>query len=989
MARVHAPLFSLNQGEVSKLALARVDVAKLRLAAAAQVNWMPWTLGAMTLRPGLLLVGEVLNDLPAKLMRFVFSKLDTALIELTPNIMWVRVAEELIYREAVATQVSDGTFLAGTGWSNTGTTAGAIATANTGAGILSAVPVGGLARLQQTVSVAAGDQAIQHALRIVIDNGPVTFRCGTTVGASDLIEQTTLETGTHSLAFTPNAASFTFQFESTDAWRKKVTSVLVESEGAMTLPTPWAAEDLANIRYDQSGDVLFVACYGKAQQRIERRGPKSWSVVLYRSPDGPFKALPSSGANLSCNAFTGNGTLTSDRPFFQTGQLGCLFRMFISGQAYKTRLGAENAFTPPVRVSGVGATARNFAFTVAGSYGGTLTWQRSFDGPNSGFVDVANGANGQTGTVFNSATGDTNANPNLDNIVCWERVGFKAGNYASGVAEVTSNYYGDGAYGIVRVTNYVSPTQVDVEILQALSNTTATNYWVEQDWSDHAGYPSSVTFFDGRLFWFGRDQFWGSVSNNYTSYANQDPQGNSLGDAGALNEQFGAGPVDTVCWGLGLMRLLAGREGSVASIRASAFDEVLTPTNISSKDCTTHGAARLPAIKVDTSGVMVDQGGRRIYKLIYSPQKLDYLPTDLTRLNLDIGKPGFVSLDSSRQPDTNHYFVRTDGHCAVLLDEEDEDIACWWRIQTAGVIEDVVVMPDAGIEDLIYFVVRRTIGGVTRRFIERMAHRDSCVGGLLNVQADCCFSYYGDPISTLQVPWLPSSKVVVWADGLDLGVVTTDASGNCPMPDGKAHQYIVVGLGGDVITGSTAAKLPNGDAPDQVFSGLSNTLTVPASYEGCPCEVFADIGGTGRPVHIGALTVSGGKIALPNGRTATTITACLGYVAPFMSAKLAYAAQMGSALTQKKKIDHVGLIMFDTHNRGLQLGQRFDQLDDLPLVEADASTGASTVWPEYDEPMAEAPGEWNTDARLCLLAQAPRPATIGGVVVGMETHEKA
>jgi hypothetical protein len=111
-------------------------------------------------------------------------------------------------------------------------------------------------------------------------------------------------------------------------------------------------------------------------------------------------------------------------------------------------------------------------------------------------------------------------------------------------------------------------------------------------------------------------------------------------------------------------------------------------------------------------------------------------------------------------------------------------------------------------------------------------------------------------------------------------------------------------------------------------------------------------------------------------------------MAPFMSAKLAYAAQMGSPLTQKKKIDHVGLVMFDTHASGIQFGQRFDHMDALPLYEDGAAVTAGTVWSEYDEPMVEVPGEWDTDARLCLLGQAPYPCKVGGVVVAVQTNEK-
>jgi hypothetical protein len=94
----------LNAGEVSKLALSRVDVAKMRMAAECQLNWLPYVVGPMMPRPGLFFVGD---DQPAKLLRFIFSKLDTTLIELTPNTMRVLVNEVLVTRVAVGTSIGD------------------------------------------------------------------------------------------------------------------------------------------------------------------------------------------------------------------------------------------------------------------------------------------------------------------------------------------------------------------------------------------------------------------------------------------------------------------------------------------------------------------------------------------------------------------------------------------------------------------------------------------------------------------------------------------------------------------------------------------------------------------------------------------------------------------------------------------------------------------------------------------------------------------
>ena len=62
----------------------------------------------------------------------------------------------------------------------------------------------------------------------------------------------------------------------------------------------------------------------------------------------------------------------------------------------------------------------------------------------------------------------------------------------------------------------------------------------------------------GRMWWFGRDRIWGSISDGYSSY-DLDYEG----DAGPIIRSFGSGPVAYVNWALALDGIVIGREMSV------------------------------------------------------------------------------------------------------------------------------------------------------------------------------------------------------------------------------------------------------------------------------------------------------------------------------------------------------------------------------------------------------------------------------------------
>lgn len=905
MSLQNAPVYRFNAGLISRLALGRTDLKRQTFSAEVMTNWMPRMLGSMMLRPGLMYVDGVKANNQAVHIPFVFSNTDTAIIEITNAVMRVRVSEQVITRVAVSTAVTNGTFDSNvTNWTDDDEVGGTSAWATGGYMRLTGDGTAYAIRTQQ-VTVSAGDQNKEHALRIVIERGPVILRVGSTSGGDEYISEASLETGTHSLAFTPTG-NFYIQFKSNLLRYVQVDSCAIESSGAMEITTPWLTADLTKLRWDQSADVVFVACSGYQQRRIERRGTRSWSIVLYKAEDGPFRIQNLTTNSLTPSAITGNITLTALKPLFRATQVGALFQLVSTGQTVSKSISAENTFSDPIRVTGVGAD-RTFTIALSGTWVATVVLQRSIDAASGPWSDVS-------GKTWAANTTETYAD-GLDNQIVYYRIGVKTGGYTSGTV-VSSLAIATGSItGVARVTAFTDSKHVDAEVLTALGATTATTDWSEGEWSDYRGWPTALALYEGRLWHAGKGKAWGSVSDAYASY-----DAATEGDSAPINRSLGSGPVDTVNWLLPLQRLLFGGGMAEISARSTSFDEPLTAGNWNVKDASTQGSYNIPAVKVDSSGVFLQKSRNRVYQLSYDLSRNDYSATDLTRFVPDIAQSagGFVRLAVQRQPDTRIHAVLADGTVAACVFDPAEDELCWVKVETDGIVEDVFIIPGTA-EDNVYYSVKRTVSSGTVRYLERWALESECVGGTLNKQADAAMTFTNSPASAT-VPglsYLEGKALVVWTDGKCL----TDANGD-----------------------------------------------------------------------IATFTVSGGHITLTNGGAtylATTGVVGLAYTGRWKSTKLAYGAQLGSALNQRKKINRLGLVLADAHHKGLKFGQNFTTMRTLSQVIGGKPVTSDQIHTEIDEDLTPFPGGWSTDSRLCLAANAPRPCTVLATVVSLEEADAA
>jgi hypothetical protein len=774
----HAHL-AFNRGLVSRYALARVDLKRMALAASTHTNYMTKMLGPMMLRPGWQYIHEQREDEQAVHIPFVFSESDTAIIELTDGVMRVAINDVIITRPAVTSKFNrynGAAFIASSdteslfadatdvGYWKDNDESGATSELLTGGGYLSLLGDGNASAIRDR-SIAVVETNVEHRLEIVVNRGPVILRIGTTEGDDDLLADLSLRAGEHNISVTPTTATMFVRLSNSRDVISVVDSVTLGQAAAdMELLTPWAAADLRYVRSTQSADVTFVACRDIAQKRIERQGqdnPRSWSVVDYAPEDGPFRDLNTGPVRMKVDALSGDATLTAERAYFKSTNVGSLFSLASAGQEVADIFTSDNVFTDPIRVTGVD-TGRIFNVSVSGApftATTTVTLQRSVAEPGD-WTDVTN----YTSTVVATPTDD-----GLDNQIIYYRLGIKTGNYtAADTISAQLTYSAGSITGIGRVTAFTSETEVSLQILSNFGKQDQyTADWREGDWSPRRGYPSAVELDAGRLCWAGKSFEWLSVSDGFDSFDDT-----IEGDDGPIRRSIGKGPIDNVNWLLSANNLLFGLESSVQVARSSSLDEPLTQSRFGLRPVANKagGTAAVQAVLVDTSAIYVASDERRVLESVFDGTSYNFNPpTDLTALVPEVGAPGFRRLAVQNAPDRRLHFVRSDGTVAILVLDRLENITCWLEIETDGVIEDVVILPahpDTRGEDRVYYSVKRTINGVTKRYLEKWATEDKARGATDTRLADSFVYVAGAGTTITGLDHLEGEAVVVWQDGV-------------------------------------------------------------------------------------------------------------------------------------------------------------------------------------------------------------------------------
>jgi len=327
-------------------------------------------------------------------------------------------------------------------------------------------------------------------------------------------------------------------------------------------------------------------------------------------------------------------------------------------------------------------------------------------------------------------------------------------------------------WGYARIVAYVSPTVATIDIKSDFGAITATDTWKLGIWSETTGYPVASTFHQERLVFGGASKIRpsGVYASKPGDFYNMTP-GGADGDPLAFN--LLANKSQAIRWLASAKKLVAGTQSAEAIIRGDTDKAILTPTNIDRDFDTSAGSSHVAPVETENATLFVQRHGRKVKELAYSLEADGMRSPDMTIRASHITKTGIKSLAYQKEPWSVIWGCRNDGLLIAMTYEREEKVVGWHRHPVGGQfndgpprVEDLISIPGEG-RDEPYLLVKRTINGVTKRYIEMIEAHDEDEDDQADAfYVDCGFTYSGAATTTISgLDPLEGETVVVLAGG--------------------------------------------------------------------------------------------------------------------------------------------------------------------------------------------------------------------------------
>lgn len=357
----------------------------------------------------------------------------------------------------------------------------------------------------------------------------------------------------------------------------------------------------------------------------------------------------------------------------------------------------------------------------------------------------------------------------------------------TGTADEYNVYRGrNGVFGYIGFTK--DKTFDDDNIAPDLETTPpeAANIWPSLEF-----YPSKVTLFSERLVFANNTQFPNRVFMSQPGDYENFRRSKTLRASDRIRMNLSGQKLSSIKGLLPLRELMVFTSGGEFTI--SSGDGTMSATNPIQTQYGYSGAWPIRPLVVDDTALFVDRTGRQVRDLRYAFEQDGYTGNDLTIFASHFFEGRrIVGWTFARSPASIVWVYLDDGTLLSLTYKREHQVWGWTEHDVGGAVESAATITTNG-EDEVFFVVRRTIGGVTKRYIERLALREideAAPDDLFFV--DSGVRYSGAATTTITgLGHLEGETVVALADGSVVENLTV-SGGAVTLP--RAASLVIVGL---------------------------------------------------------------------------------------------------------------------------------------------------------------------------------------------------
>jgi hypothetical protein len=292
---------------------------------------------------------------------------------------------------------------------------------------------------------------------------------------------------------------------------------------------------------------------------------------------------------------------------------------------------------------------------------------------------------------------------------------FSAGN--------VNQYINSSPQGRAKIVEFVSTTEVKAVTEYPFFSTAliASGNWeleagYESVWSATKGYPRSVTFHEGRLFFGGSKSrpstIWGSKVGLFFDFS-----ATELLDDDAVEATLDTSQLNVI------VDMLSGRDLQVFTTGGEFFvpqagTDPITPLTLTFKNVSKNGTKPGTRVEtIETGTIFVQRQGKALNEFLFSDTQLTYVTSRISLLSGHLLKgPKRIALRRATSTDEGDLLLvvnATDGTLAVFSVMRSQQVVAPSEYTTDGTFVDV----QTDVND-IYCATKRTFNGTDRYFVE-------------------------------------------------------------------------------------------------------------------------------------------------------------------------------------------------------------------------------------------------------------------------------